>query len=57
MAAGWRVVTATGSTPLADAWRELHHPVSNASLRRPISTEAPSPAAARLNVAPSEESA
>jgi uncharacterized protein (DUF58 family) len=57
MAAGWRVVTATGSTPLADAWRELHHPVSNASLRRPISTEAPSPATARLNVAPSEESA
>ena len=57
MAAGWRVVTATGSTPLADAWRELHHPVSNGSLRRPISTEAPSPAAARLNVAPSEETA
>jgi hypothetical protein len=26
-------------------------------LRRPISTEAPSPAAARLNVAPSEETA
>jgi uncharacterized protein (DUF58 family) len=57
MAAGWRVVTATGSTPLADAWRELHHPASNASLRRPISTEAPSPATARLNVAPSEETA
>ena len=57
IAAGWRVVTATGSTPLADAWRELHHPASSASLRRPISTEAPSPATARLNVAPSEESA
>jgi uncharacterized protein (DUF58 family) len=57
MAAGWRVVTATGSTPLADAWRELHNPASNASLRRPISTEAPSPATARLNVAPSEETA
>ncbi len=55
VAAGWRVVTATGSTPLADAWQELHHPVSNASLRRPISTEAPSPATARLNVGPSEE--
>jgi uncharacterized protein (DUF58 family) len=57
MAAGWRVVTATGSTSLADAWRQLHHPASNASLRRPISTEAPSPATARLNVAPSEETA
>jgi uncharacterized protein (DUF58 family) len=57
IAAGWRVVTATGSTPLTDAWRELHHPASNASLRRPISTEAPSPATARLNVAPSEETA
>jgi uncharacterized protein (DUF58 family) len=57
VAAGWRVVTATGTTPLADAWQELHHPASSGSLRRPISTEAPSPARARLNVAPSEEPA
>src|ERR1700761_6449613 len=47
-AAGWRVVVATGHTSLAEAWRELHSPAASASLRRPVSTEAPEPAGARL---------
>ena len=47
-AAGWRVVVATGHTSLAEAWRELHSPAASVSLRRPVSTEAPEPAGARL---------
>jgi hypothetical protein len=47
-AAGWRVVVATGHTSLAEAWRELHSPVAGTPLRRPVSTEAPEPAGARL---------
>ena len=54
-AAGWRVVVVTGSTPLADAWRELHSPVSSGSLRSTVSTEAPTPAGARLGVVTGEE--
>jgi uncharacterized protein (DUF58 family) len=53
--AGWRVVVVTGSTPLADAWRELHSPVSSAPLRSTVSTEAPTPAGARLRVVTGEE--
>jgi uncharacterized protein (DUF58 family) len=53
-AAGWRVVVVTGRTPLADAWRDLHLPAGNASLRRPVSTEAPTPAGARLDAASRE---